>query len=268
MYISRPCLFGHGRGCDDPSVDGGKLVLVEQRSGGVALVALNRPEALNALDDELLAALHEAFCERLGDARAVVLTGSGRAFCTSADLKARASMDEERWRAHHAQLRAAIAAVRDCPLPTIAAVEGFALAGGLELALCCDLVVAARDAQLGLPEVSRGIMPGAGGTKILPRLVGAARAKDLILTGRRLDAATAAEWGLVARLTEPRAATAAPLELAAQIGGNAPLAVQAAKRSLDGADELEAYWSCIGTDDQREGIRGFVERREPRFTGA
>jgi len=243
-------------------------VLVEERSGGVALVTLNRPEALNALDDELLAALHGAFRGGFGDARAVVLTGAGRAFSTGADLKARASMDEERWRAHHESLRAAFAAVRDCPLPTVAAVEGFALAGGLELALCCDLVVAAHDAQLGLPEVSRGIMPGAGGTKVLPRIVGVSRAKDLIFTGRRLDAATAAEWGLVARVVEPGAATAAALELASQIADNAPLALGAAKRSLDGGDELDSYWSCIGTDDQREGIRAFVERREPRFRGA
>ena len=241
---------------------------MEERSGGVALVTLNRPEALNALDDGLLVALHEAFGGGFGGARALVVAGAGRAFCTGADLKARAAMDEERWRSHHETLRAAFAAVRECRLPTVAAVEGFALAGGLELALCCDLVVAARDAQLRLPEVSRGIMPGAGATKILPRLVGVARAKDLILTGRRIDAETAHTWGLVARVTEPGAATAAAVELAAEIADNAPLAVQAAKRSLDGGDELEAYWSCIGSDDQREGVRAFVERREPRFTGA
>jgi enoyl-CoA hydratase/carnithine racemase len=242
-------------------------VLVEERSVGVVLVTLNRPDALNALDDELLGALHAAFRDRLDKASVVVLTGSGRAFSTGADLKARASMDEERWRAHHERLRGTFAVVRECALPTVAAIEGFALAGGLELALCCDLVVAARDAQLGLPEVSRGIMPGAGGTKILPRLIGDARAKDLVLTGRRIDAPTAAEWGLVARVAEPGAAVAAALELAAQLATNAPLALQAAKRSLDGADELESYWSCIGTHDQREGIRAFVERREPHFTG-
>jgi enoyl-CoA hydratase/carnithine racemase len=242
-------------------------VLVEERSGGVVLVTLNRPEALNALDDELLTALDEAFRGLGRGARAVVLTGAGRAFCTGADLKARTSMNETQWHEHHETLRAAFAAVRECPPPTLAAVEGFAIAGGLELALCCDLVVAGRDAELGLPEVTRGIMPGAGGTKILPRLVGAARAKDLILTGRRIDAQTAAHWGLVARVVEPGAATAAALELAAQLGANAPLAVQAAKRSLDGADELESYWSCIGTEDQGEGLRAFVERRPPEFQG-
>lgn len=242
-------------------------VLVEERRG-VAVVTLNRPEALNALDDELLGALRDAFRSGIGDApRAVVLTGAGRAFCTGADLKARASMDEARWRAHHDGLREAFAAVRESAAPTIAAVEGFALAGGLELALCCDLIVAARDTVLALPEVTRGIMPGAGATKVLPRIVGLARAKDMILGGRRLDAETAGEWGLVARVTERGAALPAAVELAAALAENAPLAVRAAKRSLDGADELEAYWSCIGTADQLEGIRAFVERREPSFEG-
>ncbi|HLK45730.1 MAG TPA: enoyl-CoA hydratase/isomerase family protein, partial [Acidimicrobiales bacterium] len=143
-------------------------VLVESRPDGTALVTLNRPEALNALDGELLDALGSAF--RGLDARAVVLTGAGRAFCTGADLKARAAMGRAEWQEHYEGLREAFAAVRDCPVPTIAAVEGFALAGGLELALACDLIVAAAGARLGLPEVTRGIMPGAGGTKALPRL--------------------------------------------------------------------------------------------------
>jgi enoyl-CoA hydratase len=241
------------------------LVLVEEQGEGVVVVTLNRPDALNALGTKVALELAAAF--RALDARAVVLTGAGRAFCTGADLKERASMDLDAWRAHHETLRDAFAAVRGCPAPTIAAVEGFALAGGLELALACDLALAAADAQLGLPEVTRGIMPGAGGTQILPRLVGPARAKELIFTGRRIDGTTAAAWGMIAAATEPGAALAGALELAYAIARNAPLAVRAAKRALDGENELEAYWSCIDTDDRLEGIRAFVERREPRFEG-
>jgi enoyl-CoA hydratase/carnithine racemase len=247
--------------------NGVKRVLVVQRGDGVVLATLNRPEALNALDAALLEALGAAFRSLGEGTRAVVLTGARRAFCTGADLKARAGMDVAQWRAHHETLRDAFAAVRECPYPTIAAVEGFALAGGLELALACDLVVAGDEAQLGLPEVTRGIMPGAGGTVALPALVGAARAKELIFTGRRLDAATAAEWGLVARVAPAGAAAEAALELAREIAANAPLAVRAAKRAIDGENELEAYWSCIPSEDQREGIRAFVERREARFEG-
>src|SRR5581483_4708324 len=124
----------------------------------------------------------------------------GRAFSAGADLKARATMTVDDWRTHHELLRGVFARLREFPAPTIAAVEGFALAGGFELALACDLLVAAEDAQLGLPEVTRGIMPGAGGTKVLPRIIGTTRTKELIFTGRRLDVATAAEWGIVTRV--------------------------------------------------------------------
>jgi enoyl-CoA hydratase/carnithine racemase len=249
-------------------------VLVEH-SDEVALVTLNRPEALNALDTRVLGELESAF--RSLDARAVVLTGAGRAFCTGADLKERSGMDETAWREHHTVLEHTFAAVRGQPAPTIAAVEGYALAGGLELALSCDLVVAAADAQLGLPEVTRGIIPGAGGTQLLSRLVGMGRAKELILTGRRIDAETAERYGLVARVSEPWRASDVALDLAREIARNAPLALRAAKRAIaDGVGrplaeglrvELDAYWTTVPTADREEGVRAFVEGREPRFEG-
>jgi len=235
-------------------------VLVE--SGEVVVVTLNRPDALNALDTPLLLQLESAFADF--DARAVIVTGAGRAFCVGADLKERDGMDRDAWREHHTVLRRAFQAVRDCAAPTIAAVEGYAVAGGFELALACDLVVAARDTVFGLPEVTRGIMPGAGATQLLPR----ALAKDLILTGRSLGAEEAERRGIVARLVEPGTALAGARALAEQIAANAPIAVRAAKRAIDGRQaELGAYWAAVDSEDRREGMRSFVEGRTPKFEG-
>ena len=257
------------------SSDPNESRIVVEQNGGIAVVTLNRPEALNALDTRLLGELETTFASL--DARAIVLTGAGRAFCAGADLKERGGMDEAAWRQHQAVLEDAFATVREQPAATIAAVEGYALAGGLELAISCDLVVAAADAKLGLPEVTRGIIPGGGGTQLLPRLVGASRAKELVLTGRPIDAETAARWALVARVAEPGRALEVALELAGEIAQNAPLAVRAAKRAIDdGAEmplrdalriELDAYWTCIPTADRQEGIRAFAENRPPRFEG-
>ena len=230
--------------------------------GEVAVVTLNRPESLNALDTTLLRELEAAFAGL--DARAVVLAGAGRAFCAGADLKERDEMDRETWHSHHAVLRRAFQAVRESAAPTVAAVEGYAVAGGFELALACDLIVAARGAVFGLPEVTRGIMPGAGGTQMLPRSL----AKDLILTGRSLTAEDAERRGIVARLAEPGAALAAARALAEQIAANAPVAVRAAKRAIDGRQaELGAYWATIDSEDRHEGMRSFVEGRPPKFEG-
>ncbi len=249
--------------------------MIVEESDDVAVVTLNRPGVLNALDTALLRELEAAFASL--DARAVVLTGAGRAFCAGADLKERHGMDEAAWRAHHEVLERAFASVREHAAPTVAAVEGYALAGGLELAVSCDLVIGGADALFGLPEVTRGIIPGGGGTQILPRLMGRSRAKDIVLTGRRIDARTAERYGLVARVVPPGLARQVAIALAREIASNAPLAVRAAKRAIDdGAGrplaeglriELDAYWTCIESADRHEGTRAFVEGREPRFEG-
>jgi enoyl-CoA hydratase/carnithine racemase len=245
---------------------------------GIATVTLNRPAALNAITTELAVALAEAF-EPLGtdqSARAVVLAAAGeRAFCAGADLKQRAGFDDHGWFVQREAFRRGFAAVRRCPLPTVAAVFGFALGGGTELALSCDLVVAAEDAVFGLPEVRLGLVPAGGGTQLLARRAGRSVAKDLVLTGRRVDAAEAHRLGLADRVVPRAELPAAARALAAEIAGNSPVAVRAAKWALDvGADlsveagleaEDQAWRRAVLSDDRREGIAAFGERRAARW---
>jgi enoyl-CoA hydratase/carnithine racemase len=253
------------------------LVEVEA-AGPVATVTLNRPEALNAISTELAVALAEAFEPLATDpgVRAVVLTGAGeRAFCVGADLKQRAGFDDHGWFVQREAFRRGFAAVRRCPLPTVAAVAGFALGGGTELALACDLVVAAEDATFGLPEVRLGLVPAGGGTQLLVRRVGRSVAKDLVLTGRRVGAAEARALGLADRVVPPGHALAAATALATEIAGNAPTAVRMAKWALEvGADlsqeaalevEDQAWRRAVLSDDRREGIAAWVEKRDPHW---
>ena len=245
---------------------------------GVALVTLDRPEALNALSFDLLDALVASLetLDRGGHCRAVVITGSGeRAFAAGADIRELAPQTA-------ASLTAGgrfaswdrIAAVG---LPLIAAVRGFALGGGCELAMACDMIVAAEDAQFGQPEIRIGVMPGAGGTQRLTRAIGKARAMVLILTGRSMSARVAAEAGLVTTVVPSAATVSAALELAARIATMPPLAVRAAKAAvLDAADhqlvdglarERAAFFALFDTDDQAEGMAAFTEKRPPVWSG-
>ena len=257
----------------------GEPVRVEVEAG-VATVTLNRPEARNAISTELAEALATVFEPLTTDpaVRAVVLTGAGdRAFCAGADLRERGGFDDQGWFVQREVFRRAFAAVRRCPLPTVAAVFGFALGGGCELALSCDLVVAADDAILGLPEVQLGLVPAGGGTQLLVRRIGPAAAKDLVLTGRRVDAAEAVRLGLIDHVVPRADLLATAQRLAAQIAGNAPTAVRLAKWAIDlGADlareaalevEDQAWRRAVESADRREGIAAWNERRPPAWPG-
>jgi enoyl-CoA hydratase/carnithine racemase len=249
-------------------------------SDGVATVTLERPEALNAISTGLAVALAAAVEPLATDpaVRAVVLAGAGdRAFSVGADLKERAGLDDHGWFVQREAFRRGFAAVRRCPLPTVAAVSGYALGGGAELALSCDLVVAADDATFGLPEVRLGLVPAGGGTQLLVRRVGRSAAKDLVLTGRRVDAVEALRLGLADRVVPRAELPAAARGLAAEIAGNAPTAVRLAKWAIDlGADlaqeaamevEDQAWRRAVLSDDRREGIAAWVEGRDPRWPG-
>jgi enoyl-CoA hydratase/carnithine racemase len=254
-------------------------VLVE-RDGHLAHLILNRPESLNAIDNTLGEELGAA-CDSLAaeaDVWAIIFRGAGeRAFCAGADLKARRDFTPEQWQAQRELFRRMFKQVRDVPQPMIAAVHGYALGGGTELALLADFVVASDDAVFGLTEVSLGIIPGGGGTQSMPRLIGRNRAKELIFTARRIGAAEALGLGLVNHVV-PRAdllprATA----LAREIMKNSPFAVRQAKWAIDRGSDLpfedglqrehEAYLRAIASEDRREGIAAFNQRRPPRFGG-
>jgi enoyl-CoA hydratase/carnithine racemase len=248
--------------------------------GGIATVTLDRPAVLNAISTALardLAATFEPLATRR-DLRAVVLTGAGdKGFCAGADLRERSAFDDHDWFVQREVFRRAFGAVRHCPLPTVAAVFGFALGGGCELALACDLVVAADDAVLGLPEVRLGLVPAGGGTQALVRRLGRSAAKDLVLTGRRVDAAEAQRLGLADRVVPRDGLQQAARALAAEIAANAPTAVRLAKWALDlGADlaqeaglevEDQAWRRAVESDDRREGIAAWRDHRSPRWDG-
>src|SRR3954453_17716118 len=197
------------------------------RHDHVAEIELHRPEALNALSTALARELADVTAEtaRNADVRAVVLTAAGeRAFCVGADLKERNAMSEDDLRAQRVVFRAAFGGVLQLPQPVVAAVHGFALGGGCELALSCDIVVGDETAVLGLPEVTIGLVPGGGGTQLALRRLGSGRAADVVLTGRRVPAEEARDLGLVDRLAPAGSAKVSALEVAEQIAGNSPVA--------------------------------------------
>ncbi|WP_097230660.1 enoyl-CoA hydratase/isomerase family protein [Streptomyces zhaozhouensis] len=256
---------------------------IELRRDGetrVATLLLDRPEALNALSAELAARLAEACAELAADraTRAVVLGSTHeRAFCVGADLKERNGLDDAGLRRQRRVLRAAFGGVLGLPMPVIAAVRGFALGGGYELALSCDLVVADESAVVGLPEVSVGVLPGGGGTQLLPRRVGAARAAELVFTARKVPAAEALTLGMVDQVVPTGSEREEALALAGRIARNSPVGVRAAKRALrlghgqdlaTGLEVEDAAWNEVAfSPDRVEGIAAFNERRAPDWPG-
>jgi enoyl-CoA hydratase len=255
------------------------LVLVT-RDEDIVTWTLQRPAALNAFNrpllEALLAAVESAHADRT--IRCAVVTGSGsKAFSAGADLKERRGMTLDETRDFVRLISRTFDAVARSPFPTIAAVNGVAFGGGLELALACDLRVVADTATLGLTEVSVGIMPGAGGTQRLPRLVGPACAKELILAARRIDAAQALELGIANRVAPAATVLEAAMGLAREIAANAPLAVRQSKYAIEvgldaglaaGLDiEQKAYEPLLETRDRLEGLAAFAEKRPPRYTG-
>jgi len=245
---------------------------------GVALVMLDRPEALNALSFDLLDELAAALDALDADwsCRAIVIAGSrARAFAAGADIHELAVQGYESLHdGGRFEVWDRLAAVG---LPMIAAVRGVALGGGCELAMTCDMIVAAEDATFGQPEIRLGVMPGAGGTQRLTRAIGKARAMEMILTGSSIDAHTAERFGLVSRVVPADATVDAALELAARIAAMPPLAVRSAKAAILAADEhglvaglageREAFFRLFDTEDQAEGMAAFTQKRPPTWSG-
>ncbi|MFD7921545.1 enoyl-CoA hydratase/isomerase family protein [Streptomyces sp. NPDC059740] len=247
----------------------------------VAELVLDRPKAMNAVSTAMAGSIAGACAELAADpaVRVVVLTSSHpRAFCVGADLKERNTLTDAELLRQRPLARAAYTGVLELPVPTIAAVHGYALGGGFELALSCDILVADRTAVVGLPEVSVGVIPGGGGTQLLPRRVGAARAAELVFTGRRVEAAEAAEWGLVDHLVDAGRDREHALELAGRIARNSPVGLRAAKQALrlghgldlrTGLEVEDGAWRTVAfSGDRAEGVAAFNEKRDPVWPGA
>jgi len=258
----------------------GTVLSVEQR-GTIAIWTIQRPDRMNSLSRDLLLAFGRLSREVASNpsVRAVIVTGAGdKAFCAGADLKERRGMSENDIRVQVALYRSELGPLDRCPKPVVAAINGVALGGGLELALVCDLRVAASHAELGLPETSLGIIPGAGGTQRLPRLVGEARAKEMILLARRLSAGEALGWGLVNRVTP--AGTSVVDDAVAwlePVAHGAPVAQAAALEAIDRAFDLPldlglelekvSYDKVLVSEDRREALEAFAGKRKPAFKG-
>lgn len=257
-----------------------ELETIHLRAAGprLLLATLSRADALNAINTRLggeLLELYSRITAQPTDYRCIVLTGAGKAFCAGGDLKERDGMTREQWQAQHELFERAFVAMLECPVPTIAAVNGTAFGGGMEIALCCDFIYAADGARFAFPEAKLGILPGGCGTQNFARAVGERRAKEMILSGRPFTAEEALSWGTINKVCSAASLLDDALETARAIAENAPMSVRQAKKSIHyGLQmdlltgyrfEIEAYNRLVDTDDRREGVRAFNERRKPVF---
>jgi enoyl-CoA hydratase/carnithine racemase len=257
-----------------------ETLVLEERREAVAILKLNRPEVMNSFNFAMLRELRERVEALHWDrnARVVIITGAGdKAFCAGADLKERASLGEDQVRQFIFTIRNLFTFIEFMNKPVIAAVNGIALGGGTELALACDLRIASENATMGLTETRLAIIPGAGGTQRLPRLVGRGKAKELIFTGRRVDAKEALDIGLVNKVAPAGKLLDECLEMAAMICEAGPVAIGQAKYAINYGSEADlhtglaiesnAYWVTIPTEDRLEGLAAFREKRKPVYKG-
>jgi len=257
-----------------------QLVRFELLEGSIGLITLSRPEAANAMSVQLLRELSDTLDQINGDpaVRVVLLTGAGeKAFCAGADLKERKGMSDRQVKQIVQLIGATVAKVETLAQPVIAVLNGVAFGGGLELALACDLRIAATHVKLGLTETSLGIIPGAGGTQRLPRLIGLGKAKELIYTARRLNAEEAENYGIIEYVYEGHEVLDKAQQLALEMAKNAPLSLVQAKVAINQGVEVDlatglkieslAYSALIPTEDRLEGLLAFQEKRAPQYSG-
>ncbi len=256
-----------------------KVLIVEEKSG-VSILKLNRPDMMNALNFELLNALKDEV-DRLKfrtDIRTVIITGEGeKAFCAGADLKERSTLSQEEVKRFIVTIRDLLTSIQQLPVPVISGINGIALGGGTEVALASDIRIASEKASMGLTETRLAIIPGGGGTQRLPRIIGVAKAKELIFTGRRVDAKEALAIGLVNQVAPSETLLDECVKMAEMIAENGPIAIEMAKYAIDKgietdlatglAIESNAYRITIPTEDRIEGLTAFREKRKPVYKG-
>jgi len=256
-----------------------KVLLTEERNG-ISILTLNRPEVMNSFNLELLHALKEEIdtLKFRPGIRVVIITGAGqKAFCAGADLKERTTMSDLQVKSFIFTIRNLFTSIENLNIPVIAAINGVALGGGTELSLACDIRIASLNASMGLTETRLAIIPGAGGTQRLPRLIGRGKAKELIFTGRRVSAEEALQIGLVNQICEPESLLEECLKIAAMICETGPIAIEQAKYAINYGLETDlhtglgiesnAYWVTIPTEDRLEGLAAFKEKRRPVYKG-
>lgn len=255
------------------------ILRVEEKNQAVILT-MNRPKVMNCLNFDLLYAIRDKIDELQyrTDIRTVIITGAGeKSFCAGADLKERATLTQDEVKKFILTIRNLLTSIQQLPIPVISAVNGVALGGGTEVALASDIRIASEKASMGLTEARLAIIPGGGGTQRLPRIIGVAKAKELIFTGRRVDAAEALDIGLVNKVTTPENLLDACLEMAGMIAETGPIAVEMAKYAIDKGIETDlatglsiesnAYRVTIPTEDRVEGLTAFREKRKPVYKG-